>query len=40
MLIQATAGNRDVYIDKDKITGIVSDRSERVTKNTFGLGVA
>ena len=40
MLIQATAGNRDVYIDKDKVTGIVSDRSERISKNTFGLGVA
>ena len=40
MLIQTTAGNRDVYIDKDKVTGIVSDRSERISKNTFGLGVA
>lgn len=40
MLIQTTASSRDVYLDKDKVTGIVSDRSERISKNTFGLGVA
>ena len=40
MLIQISAANRDVYLDKDKVTNIVSQGSERVTKNVFGLGVA
>ena len=39
-LIAVTSANRDVYLDKDKVTNLVMDRSERVTKNTFGLGVA
>ena len=39
MLIQTTASTRDVYLDKDKVTSFIMDKSERVTKNTFGLGV-
>jgi len=31
--------NKDVYLDKDKVTNLVMAGSERVTKNTFGLGV-
>ena len=38
-LITATLTNRDVYLDKDKVTAFIMDKSERVTKNTFGLGV-
>ena len=40
MLIQVTASNRDVYLDKDKVTNLVIERGERVTGNVFGLGVA
>jgi len=40
MLIQVTAGNRDVYLDKDKVTNLVMERAEKVTGNVFGLGVA
>ena len=40
LLIQTTASARDVYLDKDKVTNIIMDKSERVTKNTFGLGAA
>lgn len=39
-LIQATTSARDIYLDKDKVTNIVMDKSEKITKNTFGLGVA
>ena len=39
-LIQVTAGNRDVYLDKDKVTNLVMERAEKVTGNVFGLGVA
>ena len=40
MLIQVTASNRDVYLDKDKVTNLVIERGEKVTGNVFGLGVA
>jgi len=40
MLIQTTAANKDVYLDKDKVTNLVMERSERMTGNVFGLGVA
>ena len=40
MLIQTTAGTRDVYLDKDKVTNVVMERAERGSGNVFGLGVA
>jgi hypothetical protein len=40
MLIQTTAGTRDVYLDKDKVTNVIMDRAERGSGNVFGLGVA
>ena len=40
MLIQTTAGSRDVYLDKDKVTNTIMDRAERGSGNVFGLGVA
>jgi len=39
-LIRATSSNRDVYIDREKVTNIVMKTSERKTENVFGLGVA
>lgn len=40
MLIQVTAANKDVYLDKDKVTSLVTQRSEKGFGNVFGLGVA
>ena len=40
MLIQTTAGTRDVYLDKDKVTNTIMERAERGSGNVFGLGVA
>ena len=40
MLIQTTAGTRDVYLDKDKVTNVIMERAERGSGNVFGLGVA
>ncbi len=39
-LIQATAGQRDIYLDKDKVTNIVMDRGERSAVNKFKLNRA
>ena len=40
-LITATSANKDVYLDKDKVTNLVMARAERgKSGNVFGLGVA
>lgn len=40
-LITATSANKDVYLDKDKVTNLVMQTAERgKTGNVFGLGVA
>lgn len=39
-LINEVAKGRDVYLDKEKVTAVVSRTSERSTKNVFGVGVA
>jgi len=39
-LINAVGKNRDVYLDKTKVTSIVTKTSEKSTGNVFGLGVA
>ena len=39
-LIQATTSQRDIYLDKDKVTNIVMDRGERSAVNKFKLNRA
>lgn len=39
-LINAVKSNKDVYLDKDKVTNIVMNKSERRTTNTFGIAQA
>jgi phage-related protein len=39
-LINAVKTNKDVYIDKEKITNTIVKSSEKQTQNLFGLGVA
>jgi hypothetical protein len=39
-LINEVAKGRDVYLDKEKVTAVISRTSERSTKNVFGVGVA
>jgi hypothetical protein len=39
-LINEVAKSRDVYLDKEKVTAVVSKTSERSSKNVFGVGVA
>ena len=39
-LIKAVSLNKDVYLDKEKVTSIVMKQSEKSTGNIFGLGVA
>ena len=39
-LIQATTSQRDIYLDKDKVTNIVMDRGERSSVNKFKLNKA
>lgn len=39
-LIVATTGQRDIYLDKDKVTNIVMDRGERSAVNKFKLNRA
>jgi len=39
-LIQAVNKNRDVYLDKEKVTNVVVKTSERKSENIWGLGVA
>lgn len=39
-LINAVQTNKDVYLDKEKVTSIVMKTSEKHTGNVFGLGVA
>ena len=36
-LIAATAGSRDVYMDKEKVTNVVATTNEKSGKNRFGL---
>ena len=40
MLIKAVSANKDVYLDKEKVTSVVMKTSEKSTGNVFGLGVA
>jgi hypothetical protein len=39
-LIQATSSQRDIYLDKDKVTNVVMDRGERSAVNKFSLNKA
>jgi hypothetical protein len=39
-LINAVKTNKDVYLDKEKVTNIVMNKSERRTTNTFGIANA
>lgn len=39
-LIEEVAKNRDVYLDREKVTNAVVKSSERKTENIWGLGVA
>lgn len=39
-LINEVKSNRDIYLDKEKVTNVVMKTSERRTKNIFGLEVA
>jgi hypothetical protein len=39
-LIQATSSQRDIYLDKDKVTNVVMDRGERSAVNKFKLNRA
>ena len=39
-LIQATSSQRDIFLDKDKVTNVVMDRGERSAVNKFSLNKA
>lgn len=39
-LIHSVQANKDIYLDKEKVTNVVMRTSERKTENVFGLGVA
>ena len=39
-LIQATSSQRDIYLDRDKVTNVVMDRGERSAVNKFKLNRA
>lgn len=39
-LIQVTKATRDIYLDKDKVTNVVMDRSEKSSINKFSLNTA
>ena len=39
-LIQATTSQRDIYLDRDKVTNVVMDRGERSSVNKFKLNKA
>lgn len=39
-LITEVKANRDIYLDKEKVTNVVKRQSERTPGNTFGLDVA
>jgi hypothetical protein len=39
-LINEVAKGRDVYLDKEKVTAVVSRTSERSSKNVFGVNNA
>lgn len=39
-LIKEVKSNRDIYLDKEKVTSVIKKTSERQTKNSFGLSVA
>ena len=39
-LINEVKSNRDVYLDKEKVTSTIIKTSERQTGNPFGLSVA